>query len=53
MPFDRYAVMGELRQKGRVIEETYEDNGTRVTVMLPADAAGQIAAKYGDLIQKG
>ena len=52
VPFDRYAVMGELRQKGRVIEENYEDTGTRVTVMLPGDAAGQIAARYGDLIQK-
>ena len=53
VPFDRYAVMGELRQKGRVIEENYEDTGTRVTVMLPGDAAGQITARYGDMIQGG
>ena len=52
VPFDRYAILGELRQKGRVTGETYEDTGSLVTVMLPADAAGQIMAKYGDLIQK-
>ncbi len=53
VPFAQYGVISELRQKGRVIEEAYEDTGSRVTVMLPADAAGQIAARYGDLIQKG
>ncbi len=53
VPFARYGVIAELRQKGRVIEETYEDAGTRVTVMLPGDAAGQITARYGDMIQGG
>jgi diacylglycerol kinase family enzyme len=46
-----YGVINELRQKGRVLSEDYEDTGTRVTVMLPQDAAGQIAARYGDMIQ--
>ena len=50
VPFARYGLIGELRQKGRVLEETYEETGTRVTVMLPPDAAGQIGAKYGDMI---
>ena len=52
VPFAQYGVLSELRQKGRVIEEEYQDTGSRVTVMLPADAAGQIAAKYGEMIQK-
>lgn len=51
IPFSQYGVMAELRAKGRVIEETYEDTGTRARVMLPREAAGQIAARYGDLIQ--
>ena len=51
VPFAQYGVINELRQKGRVLSENYEDNGTRVTVMLPQDAAGQIAARYGDMIQ--
>ena len=51
VPFAQYGVINELRQKGRVLSEDYEDTGTRVTVMLPQDAAGQIAARYGDMIQ--
>ena len=51
VPFAQYGVINELRQKGRVLSEEYEDTGTRVTVMLPQDAAGQIAAKYGGMIQ--
>ena len=50
VPFAQYGVIGELRQKGRVLEETYEDTGSRITVMLPGDVAGQIAAKYGHLM---
>ncbi len=50
IPFAQYGVMAELRQKGRVLEEEYEDSGTRVTVMLGGDAAGQIAARYGNMI---
>ena len=50
VPFSQYGVIGELRQKGRVIEEIHEENGTKVTVMLPGDAAGQIAGRYGALI---
>ena len=51
VPFAQYGVIAELRQKGRVLEEEYLDTGSRVTVMLPQDAAGQIAAKYGEMIQ--
>lgn len=50
VPFARYGVINELRQKGRVLEERHEETGTRVTVMLPREAAGQIAARYGDLL---
>ncbi|MBE5786297.1 MAG: GTPase HflX [Clostridiales bacterium] len=50
VPFAQYGVINELRQKGRVLDETYEDAGTRITVMLKADAAGQIAGRYGHMI---
>ena len=50
IPFAQYGVVAELRQKGRVISEDYEDTGTKVTVMLKQDAAGQIAARYGSMI---
>ena len=53
VPFSQYGVVGELRQKGRVIEESHEENGTRLTVMLPQEAAGQIAARYGQMILNG
>ena len=50
IPFSRHGVVNEMRQKGRVLEEAYEENGTRLTVMLPLEAAGQAAARYGDMI---
>ena len=53
VPFSRYAVMNELRSKGRIIEEEYEDAGTKVTVMLKSDAAMQIASRYGEMILDG
>ena len=51
VPFAQHGVINELRQKGRIVSEEYEDTGTRVTVMLAQDAAGQIAARYGGMIQ--
>ncbi len=50
VPFAQHGVINELRQKGRILSEEYEDTGTRVTVMLPQDAAGQVAAKYRSMI---
>lgn len=50
VPFSQYGVIGELRTKGRIVEEVHEDTGTRVSVMLKSDVAGQIAARYGDMI---
>ncbi|MBQ9263296.1 MAG: GTPase HflX [Clostridia bacterium] len=50
VPFAQYGVINELRQKGKVIDERYEDAGTRVTVLLPQNAAGQVAARYGQMI---
>ena len=51
VPFSQYGAIAELRQKGRVIKEEYQDTGTLITVMLPADSFGQIASRYGNMIQ--
>ena len=53
IPFAQYGVINELRQCGRILEENYEDEGTRVTVMLKSDALGQIAGRYGHMILDG
>lgn len=52
VPFAQYGAISEIRQKGRVLEEAYDENGTLVTVALPQDAAGQIAARYAGMIVK-
>ena len=50
VPFEQYAVIGEMRQLGRVIEEEYLENGTRVTVMLEPAAYGRLMARYPDIM---
>ena len=46
VPFDQYAVIGEMRQLGRVLSEEYLENGTQVTVMLEPAAYGRLMARY-------
>ena len=53
IPFARYGVVNELRQRGRILQETHEEAGARVTVMLKGEAAGQIAARYAELVTEG
>ena len=50
VPFSRYGIVNEVRQKGRIQEEAHRDDGTLITAVLPREAAGQIAARYGELI---
>ncbi|MBQ7519455.1 MAG: GTPase HflX, partial [Clostridia bacterium] len=50
VPFDQYAVIGEIRQLGRVLSEEYLENGTRVTAMLEPAAYGRLAARYPELM---
>ena len=52
IPFSQYGILSELRAKGRVLEEEYEDAGTKVTVMLKNEAAGQVLARYGEMVIK-
>lgn len=50
IPFSRHGILNELRAKGRIAEESYEESGTRVRALLKSEALGQITARYGDLI---
>ena len=50
VPFDQYAVIGEMRQLGRVLEEEYLENGTRVTAMLDDAAYGKLMSRYPNVM---
>ena len=52
VPFDKYAVIGEMRQSGRVLSEEYLDHGVRVTVMLEPAAYGRLMARYPEIMQE-
>ncbi|MBQ4639571.1 MAG: GTPase HflX [Clostridia bacterium] len=51
VPFDKFHVINELRTKGKVQSEEYTDTGSLITVRLKPEHAGQMMAKYGDMIQ--
>ncbi len=50
VPFDQFGVLSDLRSKGRILEESYEDMGVIVTVMVKGEAAGQLSARYGQML---
>lgn len=47
VPFSEFKMVAELHRKGRVLEESYEENGTRVRIALKQEELGQLSAKYG------
>ena len=52
IPFSRYGILSEIRSMGRVITETYTDEGTEVTAMMaPADVE-RLVRKYTASILK-
>ena len=52
VPFDKHAVIGEMRQSGRVLSEEYLDHGVKVTVMLEPAAYGRLMARYPEIMQE-
>ena len=52
VPFDKYAMISEMRSMGRVLEEEYTDIGTRVTAMLDAAAYGKLLARYPGVLEE-
>ncbi|MBO4836262.1 MAG: GTPase HflX [Clostridia bacterium] len=53
VPFDRYAIIGELRQSGRILEESHQDNGTLITAMVEPSVYGKLSARYPDILAGG
>ena len=53
MPFEQFGALNDLRGKGRVISEEYQDTGVAVTVMAKGDGLGQILARYEALLLPG
>lgn len=51
IPFDKYAMIAEMRAMGRVLEEEYTDEGTRVTAMLDAAAYGKLLSRYPGVLE--
>ncbi len=47
MPFAKGGILQQIRGMGRVLDETYTDEGTRLTLVLPAADRDRIAARYG------
>ena len=50
VPFDKYAMIAEMRAMGRVLEEEYTDEGTRVTAMLDSAAYGKLLSRYPGIL---
>lgn len=51
VPFDKFAVINELRSKGKLLSEEYTDTGCMVQVRMKTEFAGQILSRYGDMVQ--
>ena len=47
VPFSEFKMVSDLHKKGRVLEETYEETGTRVKIALKQEDLGQLSSKYG------
>ena len=49
VPFDKYALLNDLRTQGRLVGEEHLDDGTRVSVMLDSVSKNKLAAKHGNI----
>ena len=53
LPFSQYGVLSQIRPLGRVVSESYTDEGTELTVMLSAEDRDRLVSRYGaDIIKK-
>lgn len=52
LPFSQYGVLSQIRPLGRVVNESYTDEGTEVTIILSQTDRDRIVSKYGKDIVK-
>ena len=53
LPFSQYGVLSQIRPLGRVVSESYTDEGTELTVMLSAEDRDRLVSRYGaEIIKK-
>ena len=52
VPFSEYGILSEIRPLGRVIEESFTDEGSEITLYMAGEDADRIVRKYGARILK-
>ena len=52
VPFSEYGMLAEIRPLGRVIEESFTDEGSEITLYMAGEDADRIVRKYGARILK-
>ena len=53
LPFSQYGVLSQIRPLGRVVNESYTDEGTELTIILSQADRDRIVSRYGKDIVKG
>ena len=53
LPFSRYGELSQIRQLGRVIDESYTEDGACLTMILSAADRERIAARFGPEVLRG
>lgn len=51
IPFHTYAALNEIRKLGRVLDESHESEGTRVSIRLTRPALARLSAQYPDIFE--
>lgn len=52
LPFSQYGLVSQIRPLGRVVNETYTDEGTELTIVIANADRDRLVAKYGKQIIK-
>ena len=53
IPFTQYGLLAQIRPLGRVVSESYTDEGTELVIVLAASERDRIIAKYGPDVVRG
>jgi GTP-binding protein HflX len=54
IPFDRYALVAQIRPLGRVLEEKYTDTGTELRMMISREETARLIRRYGpEIVRTG